>query len=178
MAYQKKNTTATEKNVTEETTEKTVIKKKKFEQEELIPCISITPGKLYVDGYKSKNMYTFADMDDVVEIEFRDLDYLARTKDVMMFKPRYIVQDKDFIALHPTLDEVYSSLYSTSDLREVIDMTPAQMKKIIPTLPIGAQDALKTIAATMVDDGTLDSIKRVQVLDEIFGTQMFLKLNM
>ena len=40
-------------------------------------------------------------MDDIVEIEFRDLDYAARSKDAMMYKPRYIVQNADFLALHP-----------------------------------------------------------------------------
>ena len=154
----------------------TVKEKKKFAPDELIPCISITPGEMFVKGAKTQTLYTFAEMDDIVEIEFRDLDYAARSKDVMMYKPRYIVQDADFIALHPALDEVYSKLHTTADLKDILKMTPSQMEKIIPTLPLGAQDALKTIAATMVDEGNLDSVKRLQVLDSIFGTEMLSKL--
>ena len=96
----------------------------------------------------------------------------------MMFKPRFIVQDKDFIKLHPALDEIYSALHTTADLKAILKMTPSQMEKVIPTLPVGAQDALKTIAATMVDEGELDSVKRIQTLDSIFGTELLLKLNM
>ena len=121
---------------------------------------------------------TFADIDDVQEIEFRDLDYAARKGDKMMFKPRFVVQDADFIALHPELDDLYSTLHSTNDLRDILKMTPSQMEKAIYSLPIGAQEALKTIATSMVDDGTLDSVKRIQTLDSIFGTELLLKLNM
>ena len=50
------------------------------------------------------------------------------------------------------------------------------MKKSIASLPEGAKDSIKTIAATMVDNGTLDSVRKVKVLDEIFGTEMLLKI--
>lgn len=175
MPYQKK-TTKVENNSEANTEVK--VEKKKFSANDLIPCVSITPGEMFFVGNKSKDLYTFADVDDVVEIEFRDLDYAARTKDAMMFRPRFIIQDRDFIELHPELDEVYSTLHTTADLKAILKMTPSQMEKVIPTLPLGAQDALKTIAATMVDDGTLDSVKRIQTLDSIFGTELLLKLNM
>lgn len=175
MAYQKK-TTKVENN--SEINDEVKVEKKKFSANDLIPCVSITPGEMFFVGNKSKDLYTFADVDDVVEIEFRDLDYAARTKDAMMFRPRFIIQDRDFIELHPELDEVYSTLHTTANLKAILKMTPSQMEKVIPTLPLGAQDALKTIAATMVDDGTLDSVKRIQILDSIFGTELLLKLNM
>lgn len=171
MAYTKK--TVTENDVTKETEK---VEKKKFKSDEMIPCVSITPGEMFYVGNKSNTLYTFADIDDVVEIEFRDLDYAARSKDAMMFKPRFIVQDADFVALHHSLDEVYSSLHSTKDLKDILKMSPAQMEKTINSLPEGAKDSIKTIAATMVDNGTLDSIQRVKVIDSIFGTEMLLKL--
>ena len=150
--------------------------KKKFNPTDLTPCISITAGELFYEGNKSKTLYTFADIGDVVEIEFKDLDYAARTKDAMMFKPRFVVQNADFIELHPTLDEIYSGLHTTKDLKDILKMTPKQMENAIYSLPIGAQEALKTIAATMVDNGTLDSVKKIQTLDSIFGTELLLKL--
>lgn len=173
MAYQKKNVETAQ---TETVTEKK--EKKKFTPTEKIPCISITAGELFYEGDKSKTLYTFADIDDVVEIEFRDLDYAARSKNAMMFKPRFIVQDADFIELHPELDEIYSSLHDTKDLKDILKLSPNQMEKVIYNLPLGAQEALKTIAATMVDDGTFDSARRIKKLDEIMGTQLLLKLNL
>lgn len=172
MAYVKKADKTNGTEVKEE-----VVKKKKFAPEELIPCVSITPGQLFFSGKKSGTLYTFADIDDVVEIEFRDLDYAARSSDKIMLKPRFIVQDNDFINLHSKLDDIYSALHSTSDLESIIKMTPAKMEKIIPSLPFGAKDALKIIAATMVDEGELDSLQRIKKLDELLGTELFTKLN-
>nr|DAT97374.1 MAG TPA: hypothetical protein [Bacteriophage sp.] len=172
MAYVKKADKTNGTEVKEE-----VVKKKKFAPEELIPCVSITPGQLFFSGKKSGTLYTFADIDDVVEIEFRDLDYAARSSDKIMLKPRFIVQDSDFINLHSKLDDIYSALHSTSDLESIIKMTPAKMEKIIPSLPLGAKDALRIIAATMVDKGELDSLQRIKKLDELLGTELFTKLN-
>lgn len=168
----------TKKEVVSETVENTETKpeKRKFKPTDMIPCVSITPGEMFYDGTKSNTLYTFADIDDVVEIEFRDLDYAARSKDAMMYKPRFIVQDKDFIALHSNLDEIYSNLHSVGDLKNILKLSPEQMKKAITSLPEGAKDSIKTIAATMVDNGTLDSVKRVKALDEVFGTEMLLKV--
>ena len=181
MAYQKKTIVENDQALdsADDMVEKKEQKatKKKFAPTEMIPCVSITAGELFYEGSKSKTLYTFADIDDVVEIEFRDLDYAARTKDAMMLKPRFIVQDQDFIEAHPILDEIYSKLHSTKDLKEILKMTPKQMENAIYVLPVGAQEALKTIAATMVDNGELDSVRRIQALDAIFGTELLLKLN-
>ena len=172
MAYVKKADKTNGTEVKEE-----VVKKKKSAPEELIPCVSITPRQFFFSAKNSGTLYTFADIDDVVEIEFRDLDYAARSSDKIMLKPRFIVQDSDFINLHSKLDDIYSALHSTSDLESIIKMTPAKMEKIIPSLPLGAKDALKIIAATMVDKGELDSLQRIKKLDKLLGTELFTKLN-
>lgn len=171
MAYSK-----TKKEISDGVQTPKSIDKRKFKPEDLIPCVSITPGEMFVIGKKSDKLYNFADIDDVVEIEFRDLDFMARTRDSMMMKPRYVVQDKDFIALHPVLDNIYSALNSTQDLKDILNLTPSKMAKTIEMLPVGAKDTLKIIAATMIDEGTLDSMQRIKELDKIFGTEMLLKL--
>lgn len=169
------NNTVTIERKTEQTEQK-IKEKKKFNPTDMIPCVSITAGEMFYIGSKSQTLYTFANIDDTVEIEFRDLDYAARSKDKIMFKPRFIVQDADFVALHPILDNIYSSLHTNKDLKDILKLSPSQMEKVITSLPEGAKDSIKTIAATMVDNGTLDSIQRVKVLDSIFDTEMLLKL--
>ena len=74
MAYTKKTTTKAVENTNTDVAEKKS-EKKKFEPTEMIPCVSLTAGELFYVGLKSDTLYTFADIDDVQEIEFRDLDY-------------------------------------------------------------------------------------------------------
>jgi hypothetical protein len=181
MAYKKKETVGIKEVVDTETTQNETIveetkKKKKFNAEDRIPCASTTIGELFYTGMKSGTLYTFADIDDVVDIEFRDLDYAARSKEPMMFKPRFVVLDDDFVALHASLAELYTAKYSSADLRNILKMPAKEMAKTIVTLPLSVQDSLKTIASTMIDNGTLDSVQRIKALDSIFGTEMLMKL--
>lgn len=174
MANQK--VTSTPKKVVEEKVIENVIEKKKFSATDEIPCISITPGELFYVGDKTKTLYTWADADDVIGIEYQDLAYAARAKNKMMYKPRYIVQDQDFLMEFPKLAEVYNGLYSITDLEEILSLPPSQMEKAIMALPEGAKDALQTLVATKIADGSLDSVKRIQKLDEIFDTKMLMRL--
>jgi len=171
MAENKKITSAPKVTV-----EKEVIEKKRFKSDEFIDCISITPGKLHFEGAKTKNLYTWADIDDVVPLEYQDLAYAARSKDKIMYKPRFIVMDKDFLKEFPALEDLYGTMYSADDLKAILKLPASQMEKAIKELPEGAKDALQTLVSTMIDNGTFDSIKRIQKLDEIFDTKMLMRL--
>lgn len=176
----KKEETAVENIETEEIgANKSVPEKKQrvFGQEDLIPCRSMVSGQLFIEGVRSHLLYTFADYNDVNDIEYRDLIYMVRThgnKDI--YDPRIIIEDEDFIAQNPKLSELYSSMYTDKDLIEIIELPVGQMVDYINTLPIGCKNAIKGIAATMIDSGALDSVQKIKALDEIFGTDMLLTL--
>ena len=166
-----------EKKETVMPTEEVVqVEKKKFSATELVPCLSITPGEMFYEGEKTKTLYTWANAEDIIGIEYQDLAYAARSKNQMMYKPRYIVQDQDFLNEFPQLEAVYNGLYSVADLEDILKLPPTQMERAIIALPEGAKDALQTLVATKIDNGTLDSVKRIQKLDEIFDTKMLMRL--
>lgn len=193
MAYTKKTTNVSkvtkavaeekvvEEKVTEpedkatESTGKVVAKT--FGQEDLIPCRSMISGQLFIEGARSKLLYTFADYGDVCDIEYRDLIYLVRSyQNKIIYEPWIIIEDEDFIEQNPKLSELYTKMYTDGDLIEVINLPVNQMVSTIKSLPSGCQNALKGIAATMIDSGALDSIRKIKALDEIFGTNMMLTL--
>ncbi len=153
-----------------ETPEK-VEKKKAFVSTDGILCRSVTPGSLFVDGPKSGMMYTFAAYGDEAEIEYRDLKGLIMMKSPNIFDPRFVIEDADFIAEVPQLDSFYSKQFSTKDLRKILELSASEMIEAIKKLPSGAQDNMKTIAATAIGNGSLDSIKKIKALDELWGTQ-------
>lgn len=178
MAYTKKTNstsvkaeeTKTESNVSEQ-------KEKVFGQEDLIPCRSMVSGQLFIEGTRSHILYTFADYNDVNDIEYRDLIYMVRTYgNKNIYEPRIIIEDEDFIKQNPKLGELYASMYTNGDLIEIIGLPISQMVSTIKNLPIGCKNAIKGIAATMIDSGSLDSVQKIKALDEIFGTDMLLTL--
>lgn len=169
----KANTTETENN------DSIVAKKEEkrtFNKEDLIPCKSITNGPLYVTGDKTSQLYRWANYGDVEEVEYQDLVYMIRSKKASVFKPRFIVQDKNIVDQYPELKGLYNALYSTKDLKDILGLPVYQMKKAIEDLPEGAHDAIRGIAASMITSGSLDSVKKIKELDEIFNTNLLLTL--
>lgn len=170
--------TEVDTDVVNEVVEETKVEPKKFNQEDLIPCKSITAGELLMVGERTKMLYRWADADDIQEVEYQDLIYAARSNSGFVFKPRFIIMDNDFVAQNPKVQEKYDTMYTNKDLRDIIMLSPKEIKKIVPTLPEGVKESLKSMASTMIDNGTLDSVARIKVLDELFDTNMMLKTNL
>lgn len=149
-----------------------VPKKKKFEQTDFIMCRSVTTGGLFMEGSKTKQLYQWNDYGDESEVEYRDLVAEVRLKSDFVFAPRFIVEDDDFIEEFPQLKQFYSQFFSVKDLREILDLPVSQMAKKITELPKGAKESLRSIAASMVSSGAIDSVSKIKKLDEIFDTDM------
>lgn len=163
----------TKKTVEDSTTEETVVKKKKvFDQSDGVMCVSITQGKLYVEGSKTGMLYSFSDYGDETEIEYRDLVGLIRSKDKSVFEPRFVVNDKDFIEEYPALKKFYDDEFSIKNIKKILLMPDDQMVAEIEKLPRGAADSLKSIAAEQVANGEIDSVRKIKALDTVFGTNL------
>ena len=173
MATQKMAKTTTSEVVENEPVVKQAkVEKKKFEASDPIPCKSITSGELFMVGAKSKLLYKWADYNDVQEVEYQDLLYDVRTGNSFSKYPRFIVLDEDFVNQNSQLDAIYNSLYSKNDLREILNLPASEIKGVVSQLPKGAKESLKSIVATGIMNGTFDSVSKIKVMDEIFGTQM------
>ena len=149
---------------------------KKYEKDELIPCKSITNGKLLVTGARSNILYKWADYGHVIDVEFQDLDYMIRSHKSEIMKPRFIILDEELVNKYPDIRKLYDTLYSMDDLKDIIDLPVSAMRKAIANLPSGAKIAVRDIAGSMIDDGSLDSVSKIKALDELFGTNLLLTL--
>ena len=148
------------------------VKVKKYAKTTLIPCRSICNGVLYVQGPNSGTDYMFWDFDDVQDIQYQDLDAFIRRHANCVYKPQFIIEDEEFITQNPQIQEIYDSMYTKQDLREILGLPKGQMVKAINELPVGAKEAIKGLASAMIERGTLDSIEKVRALDEIFDTKL------
>lgn len=150
--------------------------RKSFKDTDLIPCVSITVGKLVMPGSKSKEVYRWGDIGSVQEVEYRDLIDEVRQNSVYVFEPRFIIQDEDFLSQHKDIEDKYGELYTPADIEQILQLSPTMIKAQLEKMPVGAQNALRDLAIRKINDGTLDSVQRVRALDEFFDTEMILKL--
>ena len=177
IAVETNEVVETVKDEIEEVVE-TVIEKrevKKYEATDGVPCRSITSGGLYMKGIKSHIMYEWSDNGDVTEVEYQDIVAAIRSNVSYINKPYFIIEDEDIIAQFPQLNKIYASMYSFKDLRDVLtELSPKSMKTTILSLPEGAKESIKNLASQMISNGTLDSVQKIKILDEIFNTELML----
>ncbi len=182
----KKNTVASEEKETiqeaikEENKDVATVKKatkkkaKQFEDDDRIACLSVFPGSVGMTGKRTKTPYYWEAIDTIEYVEYQDLRAeVLNKKSSYIYKPLILVLDEDFIAQQPNLKTVYSKYYTPKQIIEKISsMNSMQLRKFINSLPSGIKDNVKTIAVDMIKDGSLDSIKKIRVIDEIFGTDL------
>lgn len=168
MARTKITKTETTDEVKDQIIEEPVKQKRKFNQEDLIECHSVTIGKLFVPGSKSGNMYRFEDYGSMDEIEYRDLVALIRANSSYLFHPYLIVDDDDFVEEFSSLSKFYKEAYTMHDLEKIIDMDEQDMLAAIEVLPKGAKENLKNIVVNKILNRSIDSVKKIQMFGELF----------
>lgn len=162
----------TAKNSSKKTTDKSEKVKKKFDPSDLIPCRSVCQGGLYLEGSRTKMPYEWADYGAVEDVEYRDLAELVRTRSSYIFNPFFIIDNEDFVEEFPQLKKFYSENYSIKELAAILELPVDEMVAQVKSLPKGAIESLKSIAASQVSAGQLDSVRKIRELDSIFGTDL------
>ena len=175
MAYTKKTNTTNDAEKVKETAtvekETKEIKKteKTFTDSDYILCRSVCFGGLNITC-KSGNSYEFSAYGEECEINYRDLVTLIRKGSDHVFLPRFIILDEDLLNQFPSVKKVYASMYTTSDLMEILDLPTSQMEAEIAKLPEETKNVLSKMIATEIANGHLDSISKVRALSEIFDS--------
>lgn len=146
--------------------------KKAFDPSEGIPCRSVVTGQLFLEGYKTKMPYQWADYGDVVDVEYRDLQALVQQKSGYVFNPFFIIDNEDFVEEFPHLKKFYEQNYTVKELNTILNHPVEQMVSEIKALPKSAQETLMKIASNQISLGQIDSIRKIKALDEIFDTDL------
>lgn len=163
-----------EENTAEEEVKTTVKQKRKFKDNDLIPCLCVFPGSVGMTGRRSGNTYLWEDMNVIEYVEYQDLkSEVLNKKSTYIYEPLIIVNDEEFLDQYPNLAKMYEEFYTPDEIMDKIESyNPEEMRDFINSLPVGIKSNIKNIAATMIQDGTLDSIKKIKVIDEIFETEL------
>ena len=181
----KKTTTkATTAAKTEKTVEAPVVEKvvkvepepkkkvRQFNQTDLILCRSVTAGWLGVSG-KSGQYYVFENFGDECEIEYQDLFALKSRHSNYIYAPHFVIEDEELLE-NPRWADVAKfydeEVYTLEDVDEVLNLPIANFKNALEQLPKGLAKSLQVKVATKIEDGTFDSLQKIKIIDEVFGT--------
>lgn len=163
-----------EETVEETVTQEPAKEKRVFADSDLIPCLNVYPGAVGMTGKRTGNGYFWDDMDTIEYVEYKDLkSEVLNRGSKYIYEPIIMVVDDDFIEQNPRLEKLYNDFYTPKEIMDKItNSTPEAMRSFIEELPSGIKVNIKNIAATMIYDGQLDSVKKIGIIDEIFGTEL------
>ena len=136
---------------------------------EYVVCHSVTNGGLNINC-KSGNVYEFDKYGADCEIEYHDLAALVRKHSDHIFNPRIVIDDEKFISEFPQLSKVYEKLYTDKDIEEILNLPISQMKSEIESMPKAVFENLRSLVATKIANGSIDSVKRIRALSEIYDS--------
>lgn len=148
---------------------------RKFAQDDVILCKSVTFGELLLPGKKSQLLYTWADYGDATEVEFQDLQALRSTRSAYLNAPYFVIEDEELLEQWPELKTLYAKV-AALDVDNLFNLPINQFKKRLREIPVGFKDSIKNIAGDKIRNGSLDSIAKINALDEILGTELKLMI--
>lgn len=171
------NTKSKKNDVVEETVNEPQKKKpRKFAQDDMILCKSVTYGELLLPGKKSKLLYIWSNYGDVTEVEFQDLQALRSTRSTYLMNPYFVIEDEELLEQWPELKALYDKTMAL-DIDSLFSLPINQFKKRLSEIPVGFKDSIKNIAGEKIRNGSLDSIAKINALDEILGTELKLMID-
>ena len=173
MAYTRKTTT---KPVSRNDDVETVTEKREFAPDDRIECKSITAGELIFIGKKTGTVYDWSNYGDSAYIEFQDLKAeVHNAKSNYIYSPLFLIEDEEVLALpdFANVRKLYENVISAEEVDELFSLTNQQFRSQLSKLPNGIKNTIKSIARDKIEDGSLDSIQKIKIIDEVLGTDLY-----
>lgn len=162
-------------NVIEETPAPVV--RKKYEKDDQILCRSVTVGSLVCGSPKDKGrVYRWSGYGDEAWVDYADLVALQSRKSGFVYNPQFIIEDEQLVE-EWKLDDVYATFYGIDNPAAFFKLPPAEIKARLNEAPKGLKEAIKSVAAQCVKNGTLDSLNVIKAVDVALGTQLLTFVN-
>lgn len=159
-----------------ETKKEEVRQPKKFAADDMIPCRSVRNGTLQYIGRKTGDIYEWTDYGDVTEVAYGDLLAVKANKSNFIYGPWFLIEDEDAVEALK-LTELYNSFTDFLDIDEFLALSAAEIRRKLPNAPKGFKDTVARTAGLRIRDGSLDSVIKIKVIDEILGKNLMSMLN-
>lgn len=157
------------KNVT--TPKRTVTK---IDPEELIECRSIVVGKLLLVGKKSRIQYRWENNNDVQYVEYQDLLAEMLSNSNVIYAPYILIEDDTILEdfRWKRVADLYEQMIDYQEIEQLLQLPAARFKSVLQKAPKGLKKAVANAVSTKVATKSFDSIQKIQIVDEVCGTDL------
>ena len=82
-----------------------------------------------------------------------------------------MIEDEELLEQWPEFKALYEKV-AAIDVDNLFNLPINQFKKRLREIPVGFKDSIKNIASDKILNGSLDSLAKINALDEILGTDL------
>lgn len=147
---------------------------KVYDQHDLIICRSVTPGWLGLCG-KSGILYVWHNTGDVCEVEYGDLWALKASRSQYLYMPYFVIEDEELLEQPrwKDLKNFYNEkVYGLDNVDAILNVPSTAIRKVLVELSPGMKNAVALRATVLAENGELDSLKKIKIIDEVCGTDI------
>lgn len=140
--------------------------REKIDDNELITVKNATQGTLiYKDSDDCEIVWE--DFGEEKELTMREL-FIMKKKNILFFKENWI--EVNAIVLNALgVSSFYTNAISIDEYEELFNLEAEQLKERIEKLPKSIKDSIGLRAIKLINDGVLDSMKKIKVLEDVLG---------
>lgn len=142
---------------------------KVFQPDETIPCRSVTPWRLNMDGVDKNTLYHWENFGDIEYVKYRDLQAKRRTDFVT--KPKIIIMDMDLYSQwNRELGGCYKYFDGIEYPEEYFDKSDEEFIDILRNASEYVKEVIKVTAVSMIKNENYPSVNKLKYIDDILGT--------
>lgn len=147
-------------------TSKKIQIREKIDDNELITVRNATQGTLiYIDSDNCEIVWD--EFGEEKELTMREL-FIMKKKNILFFKENWV--EVNAIVLNALgVSSFYTNAISIDEYETLFNLEPEQLKERIENLPKSIKDSIGLRAIKLINDGVLDSMKKIKVLEEVLG---------
>lgn len=125
-------------------------------------------GELNVLLPKSKYVITFSEFGDDDYIELAELKALRNSKPIF-FERNWLIIEDDNVIDFLNIGKYYADYLTVEDIDELFELPVDEMIAKIQKLNQVTRDNIARRAVDMIKDGNIDSVKKIEALEEELG---------
>lgn len=147
---------------------------RKFKPGDMIPCKCVRPNRVIFHSQKTDSRYVWFGYGDIVEVDYADLLAMKSAKMAYLYKPLIIIMDDELVAQWARdLADLYSSYIVYDNLEDFFELSNEEFEEQLINSTPGFRELIKIVTAKKIKDESLDSRKKIQIIDEVLGTDFY-----
>lgn len=149
-------------------------KRKEIDRNELIACRSSVNGRLIYISPRSKEKFIWDDFGAVEYVEMGELMTMKSSHPKFLKDVQLIIDDEEaaeYLGMTKIYDEM-AQLDDLDDLDDFFDKEPDEIAELLPKLPEGLKKAVGTRARALVEEGLLDRISKIRLIEQELGVDL------